>query len=86
MKLSNAQSEIISLMLDGWELGLSTSGYVGAWVQRGGVGAGGTTKRVKINTFLALRDRGLIEKKYERFPTSIYRLTDKARALCCPSN
>ena len=73
-KLSKAQQEVVAMMENGWELGVSTSFDGRSWLQKGGCGKGGETKTVSIRTFSALRDAGLIESSGRSFPTEKYRL------------
>jgi len=78
MKLSKLQQEVIDLMNNGWELGRDVTYNGRCWMQKGGLGCGGNTKKVGHNTVHALYRKGLIEEHY-RFPTAKYTLTSKAR-------
>lgn len=73
-KLSKAQQTVIDLMNEGWEMGVSKGYYSRIWLQKNGVGKGGESKNVHLNTFCALRDIGLIEINREGYPTDVYGL------------
>ena len=73
-KMTKAQQEVIAMMRDGWELGVSTSFDGRCWLQKGGCGLGGETKSVNVRTVSALRKAGLIESAGRSFPTEKYRL------------
>jgi hypothetical protein len=78
MQLSKAQSRVLQLLQEGWELGVS-SGIVGnAWLQKNGLGRGGETEFVNYNTFHSLYKRGLIKvekRKGDPFYLTRYILT-----------
>jgi len=77
MKLSKTQSTVIKLMREGWEMGRSTSFNDNRiWLQKNGIGRGGETFEVRFNTYSALGNRELIKLKEQRFPTSLYELTE----------
>lgn len=81
MKLSKTQLEVLRLMASGeWELGF-TSGFGDAhyWMQKGGLGRGGETKKINVKTGHALYRKGFTELSKLGFPTSHYRLTEKGQ-------
>lgn len=78
MKLSPRQQEVIDLMNDGWEMGVSVTMDSRCWLQKNGVGRGGKTLRVHGGTFNSLWDKGLIEPCEYSFPTRKYRLAKSA--------
>lgn len=82
IKLSKLQQDVIDKLREGWELGLSMTMDGGAWMQKDGLGRGGESMNVKKNTFFALRDKGIIKRVSENFPTARYVLTDEW-AKCC---
>jgi hypothetical protein len=79
VKLTKAQQEVIDLMRQGWELGVSTTADGRWWLQKGGLGRGGETNNVNANTAHALLRAGLIRSAGYSFPTQHYLLTDKGR-------
>lgn len=81
MKLSKTQTEAIKLMRNGWELGISGSLYNRAWLQKGGCGKGGESKKLSFATFESLRRQGFIERHEFRYPTQTYRLTTTGQCL-----
>lgn len=75
------QLEVLTLMNEGWEMGVSTS-YINAGfakLQRGGIGRGGEVRKIHNKTFDSLLERGLIKKRKHGFPASIFQLTDTGR-------
>lgn len=78
-KMTKAQQEVIAMMCDGWELGVSTALYGRCWLQKGGCGKGGETKSVNRKTVAALRESGMIEIAERSFPTDKYRLRPNRR-------
>ena len=74
MKLSKAQQEVVDLMREGWELGVSTDFTGRCWLQKGGCGKGGETKDVRSTTVGALREAGVIKICGYSFPTTRYQL------------
>lgn len=76
-KLSPAQVETLTLMTQGWELASSLTFDSRVWLQQGGAGRGGDTKRVNRATFAALVRQGLVEMNKAGFPTRTYKLTAK---------
>lgn len=70
-KLSAPMEDILLAMVSGWDLG---SGSSSSFLQKGGVGKGGTANRVNSSTVWALQRRGLI-KCHHAFPTSKWKLT-----------
>ena len=74
MKLSKIQQEVIDLMRDGWELGQSKGFHESTWLQQGGCGKGGPTKKISSATLTALYDRGLIVKNEHKYPRTTYKL------------
>jgi len=65
MKISPKQRELLMLIGDGWEIGISTGFKPRAWIQKGGLGRGGEAKDVHFNTFHSLRVKGLIAQNNE---------------------
>lgn len=81
MKLSKTQAEAVRLMRAGWELG-TVSGIGGrAWLQKGGCGKGGESKKISMTTFGSMWRKGLIEHHEFRYPTQTYRLTTAGQCL-----
>ena len=76
--LSKRQQEVIDLLSEGWEIGWSNTFDGSVWIQKGGAGKGGESKKVHAATALSLRDMGLITCVKDSFPTSCYRLTHNA--------
>ena len=74
VRLSKTQEEVVKLMRLGWELGVSSSFDHTAWLQKGGVGKGGPTKKVSGATVHALWKKKIIEVVKHEFPTTRYRL------------
>jgi len=73
VKLSKQQDKAIKLMKDGWELGCSeTSGK--CWLQKGGLGSGGNTEKVKESTISALEKKGLITYNKRDYPFHKWKL------------
>ena len=82
MKLSQRQLEVLRLLKEGWELGhYFTWGTIDCWLQKNGLGFGGETKKVNLNTLHSLRNRGLItfagRKLKDSLSMSRYKLTEK---------
>ena len=77
MKLSKTQLEVLTLMNAGWELAAKGGGFnPGAWIQEGGAGRGGKSKRISLATVHALWKRKLIEDTgYGPGLAHIYKLT-----------
>ena len=75
-KLSKTQQEVVDLMRDGWEFGVSLTFDGGCWLQKGGCGRGGETKRVSSNTLVSMRNSGLIVCSSSKFPLAIYKLAE----------
>jgi len=74
-KLSPAMQEVVDCMVAGWELGLSVGQAGHPWLQKDGLGRGGDTKDVRLDTFYALYKRGLIKAiDTNAFPNIRYRL------------
>ncbi len=73
-KLTKLMQEVIDLMKNGWELAQSDTYEGRTWIQNGGAGKGGESRRVNANTFQALYSRGLIEITNRKFPTVKYGL------------
>ncbi len=78
-KPTKKQLEILTLMKEGWEMGVSTGLTFHAWIQKDGVGRGGDTVKLHGNTFSGLSHRGFIAPTERRFPTSIWILTETGR-------
>jgi hypothetical protein len=81
MKLSPVQREVLRLMSSGWELGEDMGTNSHAWVQKGGLGRGGETKKVNSNTVYALWREKYIEIVKEAFPTRRFKLTEKGKKI-----
>lgn len=80
MKLSQRQQEVIDLMKQGWELGLSSGWHTWCSIQQGGQGKGGESRNININTLNSLQEKKLIEFDYEKYPTKIYRLCSDTKS------
>ena len=78
-KPTKKQMEVLTLMNEGWEMGFSNTMNSRVWLQKNGVGRGGESMDVHINTFNGLHLRGLVRRKEYKFPTSEYVLTDAGR-------
>jgi hypothetical protein len=82
LKLTKKQKEIISLMQNGWELGVQTGRMVRTslplsdkyYLQQGGLGKGGKTKRIAYVSFLKLLNSGFITPTYNRISSSLTEL------------
>ncbi len=74
-ELSEHQLDVLRKMQDGWELGLNTGFTPQAWLQQKGLGRGGETQKVKLNTLHGLEHRGLIQRVANIFPTQPFILT-----------
>ena len=87
MKLTNRQAEAIVLMQCGWQLGktmtfvTSTRDKERAWLQKGGIGKGGDSVHVNMNTFYALYKAGMIEQDKQDMLArpKLYKLTQKGK-------
>lgn len=75
-KLSETQIEIIKLMREGWQLGVSLSMDSRYWIQKDGVGRGGETKKVTSPVYHGLKERGVLECVDNDFPTAKYNLNE----------
>lgn len=60
MKLTKAQQHVVARMKEGWSLGLDTGLKPWAWLQQDGLGRGGATENVNLNTFSGLERRKVI--------------------------
>ena len=78
-KLSLLQQHVIDRLQEGWELGQSMTTGGHCWMQRGGLGKGGTAENVLNSTLYALVRRNLIEVVERQFPTRRYALTSKGK-------
>jgi hypothetical protein len=67
VKLSESQLNVLRLLNngEGWEIGLYTGINPRARMQKGGLGKGGEAQDVRITTFTALSDKGLIARNKE---------------------
>ena len=74
MKVSKLQRDVLDALKDGWELGRSATPDGEWWLQKGGLGRGGKSLPVNVNTAFSLLKRGLIEKKRDGFPTELWGL------------
>jgi len=70
-------TEIISLMRNGWHLGMDTGFEAHAWLQEGDLGHGGQARDVHKATFWSLRQRGLIRPLPYSFPTQEFVLVEE---------
>ncbi len=75
-KLSETQIEIIKLMREGWQMGVSLAGSSRIWIQKDGVGRGGETKKVTSPVYNGLKERGVLECVDNDFPTAKYNLNE----------
>ena len=80
-ELSPTQIEVISLMNQGWELGRSEGFFPGAWLQKDGLGKGGTSKSISIATLHSLQVKGYIKNVKHDYPNNHYDLTDKGKGF-----
>lgn len=79
-KLSWAMQNVVDFMSAGYELGTSGGLRAHAWLQRPGLGRGGTTKSVSWATFHALFSRQMIQRSVEDdHRWTRYVLTDEGR-------
>ena len=78
--LSKAQQEVVDLLTDGWDLGVSMSMDGLCWLQRGGIGRGGASKTVSKATVSALCRKGVIRQVSRKFPTARYGLSESPEA------
>lgn len=83
MKLSKAQQRIVDLMNDGWELGYYDGLGGGYRIQKGGLGSGGDSERVRCDTAYSLIKKAVIVPNGERsFPiTRRYVLAEEYRGV-----
>jgi len=82
MKLTPKLIEILKLMNSGWQLGLSKSCTGGWWLQKGGCGYGGESKRFHGNVkIFELVKENLIKSDGYGFPTQTYHLTEKGKGF-----
>lgn len=76
-KLTPPQKEVLKLMCEGWELG-SSAGWRSTparyWLQKGGIGHSGETKRVRANTVRTLHEQGYIHPLNDYASSRRYRL------------
>lgn len=75
-KFTEAQAEVIKLMRQHWQLGVSLDMSGRKWIQKDGIGRGGETKKVTSSTFNAINDAGLLECVDNDFPTKKYILNE----------
>lgn len=75
-KFTAAQAEVIMLMREHWQLGVSLDMSGRIWIQKDGVGRGGETKKVKSNTYHTILDAGLLECVDNDFPVKKYILSE----------
>lgn len=85
-KLSQAQIDVLQAIIDGFEIGISMTFDPRVLLQHGGIGRGGESRKVNLNTFHALRDRGYIEKVKVEFPHAHYRITQAGRYALAQAN
>ena len=75
MKLSKAQQEVWDKINNGWELGRATGFHSYSMIQKGGIGKGGESIKIRTSTVFALVGKGLIERTPgHHFPTVTYRV------------
>lgn len=83
-KLSSAQVNVLELMYNGWELGFYGGINLSITLQENGLGRGGSTKSIAINTFNILIRYKSIESNPDQ-PNygrpEKYRLTESAKNL-----
>ena len=79
MKLSRTQQEIVDLLGAGWEIGWSRTLDGGVWIQNGGAGRGGESRKVNGSTARALVKMGKIQCVENSYPTARYRLTQNVK-------
>lgn len=82
MKLSKGQNEVIHLMKNGYELGKTRFLTISAWLQEGGIGRGGKSVNVNINTLNSLHSKKLIVCVNRRSGTdAIFELTELGKTI-----
>ncbi len=52
--------EIIKLLKENWELGISTEINPNCWIQKNGLCRGGESKQIHLNTFKSIKTKGII--------------------------
>ena len=70
VKLTPTMKEVMVKIREGWAVGYSHGLNPHAWIQKNGVGRGGEAMHVRLDTFFALHDSGLIfrrAKKQEKY-------------------
>lgn len=72
---------VIVLMRNGWEMALRVRPGLAptCWLEKNGVGSGGESKSVDIETFNFLVDRGVFRTKNRGCRINIYVLSDAYR-------
>jgi len=70
-KLSIVQQHMVDLMKQGWELRRTEGIAPQAFLTLGAI-----SRTIRITTFFALVDKGLLERKRESFPFIIYGLKE----------
>ena len=75
-KLTKTQAILLEKLLNGWEAGTSSNLNGRSWIQHGGLGKGGPSETVRIDTLIALDKAGHIRNQYG-FPTSKWKLTSQ---------
>ncbi len=78
-KLSPAQQHVVDRMREGWQLGFATGLSVRVWLQQNGLGQGGQTEDLRIDTLLALRKARIIVAGKWDFPTTRFFLSKEAQ-------
>jgi len=81
MKISKVQRKIILRMREGWELGQEMGFHSSHWLQKKGIGKGGESLDVRVDTVHALFKRKLIQTKSQDYPIRKYELTEKGREI-----
>ena len=86
-KLTKLQQKVVDLMKAGWELGVSDHFTTTSrmerycWLQKNGLGKGGLTEKVNMNTLQALISKGMIKLVPSDMLASnrIYKLTKEGK-------
>jgi len=79
MKLTNLQYEIVRRMKEGWELGEEINSFSPrAFLQKGGIGRGGSMHYISRATVKALVKRNIVKSVKQDFPYRYYALVESS--------
>lgn len=71
--VTKGQQEILNLLNNGWELGVSDfMGEQRVSIQYGGIGKGGESRKIRKSVFDALLAANLIVRTRQKYPTVMY--------------